>query len=123
MDKYLTSNGYYSIPDCIWNNITKDELSTVKRYNQKVRNNRGRQYQGRNDQDNVNTCRNHIDQGRDNSLESPVKKKKTVQFIDSDDIHQKPSSDKGENHEICTTRREALTFSTKDSYHTNVTRE
>ena len=82
MDKYLTSNGYYLIPDHIWNNMTKDELLTVKRCNQKVRCNRGRQYQGRNDQDNINTSRNHIDQDRDNSLEPPIKKQKTIQFID-----------------------------------------
>ena len=123
MDKYITANGYYSIPDHVWSSLTKNELSTVKRFNQKVRRNRGRHYQEMRNQDKLNMRRNHIDQERDNSFEPPIKRQKTVQFIDGEEEDQIPAIHKGETPETRTTRREALTFSTKNKPHTNNLRE
>ena len=123
MDKYINANGYYSIPDHVWSSLTKNELSTVKRFNQKVRRNRGRHYQEMRNQDNLNMRRNHIDQERDNSFEPPIKRQKTVQFIDGEEEDQIPAIHKGETPETRTTRREALTFSTKNKPHTDNLRE
>ena len=116
MDKYLTENGYYSIPDEVWEDLTKEERSTVKKYNLKVRRKRGRSYYNRSDRDDVSVRRNQNGTRNEDVEESPTKRNKTVQFVE-DNPHDKAvrSNDLNDQPVAHTTRRDVLTFSTRNS--------
>ena len=115
MDKYITENGYYSVPDEIWEELSKEERATVKKYNLRVRRKRGRSYHNRSDRENVYVRRNQNETGTENVNESPTKKNKTIRFID-DEPRDQPTRNKDQKEpETRTTRRDMLTFSTRGS--------
>lgn len=123
MDKYITEHGYYSIPEAVWDNLTKDQMSHVKRFNLRVRRKRGRNYHDRTDREEVTVRRTNNNQTEGTTNEPDPKKLKTVQFIDNDDSRSDPQHQQPQETHPRTSRREALTFSSRNINHNTLGHE
>jgi len=114
MDKFITENGYYSIPEASWENMTKDQMSYVKKFNLGIRRKRGRSYNNRSDREGISNRRIQNEHDEEKSYEPSPKKFKTVQFMDENHQSQDQSNECRSDTESRTTRRDILTFSPKN---------
>jgi hypothetical protein len=110
LEKYKTDKGFYSIPNEIWNKLSKDDQTSIKKINGKHRRKRERSDAEPPSQPNVITPRRTG--GTDGKLN---KKLKTVRIAEDDNEDMNENGTEEEDHEAntITNRRDVLRFRIK----------
>ena len=112
---HLTEFGYYSIPNEVWGELSNDDKSYIKKFNEKVRSkyrNSPSNYRERK----VTNRRILRYEEIDDENTSPNKKQKTVQFQDdkvNSNSDEKKEGYNGNKNDELTNRREIISFRTR----------
>ena len=112
---HLTEFGYYSIPNEVWGELSNDDKSYIKKFNENVRSksrNSSSNYRERK----VTNRRILRYEETDDENTSPNKKQKTVQFQDDKvnaNSDEKERAYNGNKKDELTNRREIISFRTR----------